>query len=140
LVKIRYKKEQKPKQVRGETLKIYRALLAFYTATIIPMVRWSFDRAAFRLNPNDLLGPLTVNPIEVLNRIGVPEMSLEQLISGETDEGSESQQKPIPRRVRIPSPIEFAVSLKAYVDKLSGVCPLCGYRDHQKPSKEEKKC
>jgi hypothetical protein len=131
LDKIRDQKEQKPKQMRGETLKIYRALLAFYKATIIPMVRWSFDRAGFRLNPHDLLGRLTLNPMEVLNRIGVPEMSLEQLISAETDEGSESQERPIRRRVRLPSLIEFA-------DKLACVCPLCGHGDHQKASKEEK--
>jgi hypothetical protein len=34
--------------MKGETRKIYRALLAFYKSTIILMVRWSFERAGFR--------------------------------------------------------------------------------------------
>jgi hypothetical protein len=85
---------------------------------------WSFDRPGFRLNPHDLLGPLTVNPTEVLNKIGVPEMSLEQLVSGETDEDSESQERPTCQIVRIARPMEFAVSLKAYLDKLVGICPF----------------
>jgi hypothetical protein len=39
---------------------------------------------------------------------------------------------------RIPAPIEFAVSLKVYVDKMSGDCPLCGHRDHDKSFEDEK--
>jgi hypothetical protein len=58
--KMLYKREQKTKGMKGDTMKIYRGLLAFYKATIIPMVRWSFLRAGFRLNQNDLFALLTV--------------------------------------------------------------------------------
>jgi hypothetical protein len=39
---------------------MYRAILAFYKTTVIPMVRWSVLRAGFRLNPKNHLAPLTV--------------------------------------------------------------------------------
>jgi hypothetical protein len=53
-----------------------RALLTFDKTTIIPMIRWSFLRAGFRLNPGNLLDPLTVIPSQVLNRIATPEMTV----------------------------------------------------------------
>jgi hypothetical protein len=55
---------------------MYRALLALYKATIIPMVTRSFLPAGFRLNPGNPLDPLTVIPSQVLNRIANPEMTL----------------------------------------------------------------
>jgi hypothetical protein len=54
IFKALYKTESKVKGLKGETLKIYRALAAFHKSTIIPMVRWSFVRAGFRRNPNNL--------------------------------------------------------------------------------------
>jgi hypothetical protein len=52
--KVLHKTENKAKALRDETLKIYHALAPFYTFTIIPMVRWSFDWAGSRLNPERL--------------------------------------------------------------------------------------
>jgi hypothetical protein len=60
--------------MKGETRKIYRVLLAFYKSTIIPMVRWSFEWAGFRLNSDNLLSPLTVDPTPVLDWFDVPEL------------------------------------------------------------------
>jgi hypothetical protein len=54
--------------------KIYRVLLAFYKSMIILMVQWSFERAGFRLNSDNLLSPLTVDPAPVLDRLDVPEL------------------------------------------------------------------
>jgi hypothetical protein len=62
--------------IKGETRKIYRALREFYKSTVIPMVRWSFERADFRLNSDNLLRPLTVDPTPVLERPDVPELPL----------------------------------------------------------------
>jgi hypothetical protein len=45
---------------------MYRVLLAFYKATIVPMVKWSFLRAGFRLNPDNLMDPVTVIPSQIL--------------------------------------------------------------------------
>jgi hypothetical protein len=61
-------------------------LLAFYKATIIPVVRWSFLRAGFRLNPDVLSDPLTVISGQVLNRIAIPEMTLTDYIFHESFE------------------------------------------------------
>jgi hypothetical protein len=60
--------------MKGETRKIYRAALAFSKSTIILMVRWSFERAGFSLNPDHLLQPLRVDSTRVLERLEVPEL------------------------------------------------------------------
>jgi hypothetical protein len=74
LFKVFFRKERQSKGMKGETRKIYRVLLAFYKSTIIPMVRWSFERAGFRLNSGNLLSPLTVDPAPVLDRLDMPEL------------------------------------------------------------------
>jgi hypothetical protein len=63
--------------MKGKTRKIHRALLAFYKSTIIPMLRWSFERAGFRLNSDNLLSPLTVDPTPVIDRLDVLELSFD---------------------------------------------------------------
>jgi hypothetical protein len=100
--KMLNKREQKSKGMKGETLKICRALLVFHKATRIPMVKWSFVRAGFPLNAQDLLAPLTVTLDEVLNRIVSPEMRLEDLVfpqaSGRPGRGGQASR----RRTRMP--------------------------------------
>lgn len=86
LFKILVQREQKAKGMKGETLKIYRAVLVFYKATRIPMVRSSFLRAGFRLNPDSLFAPVEVIPAVVLDRIVAPEILLEQFIVAESHE------------------------------------------------------
>jgi hypothetical protein len=75
-----YKREAKTHQMKGATLKIYRAIYAFDKAVTIPVARWSFVRAGFRLNPGNRLAPLTVTPVHVLARIAIPEIGLEDYI------------------------------------------------------------
>jgi hypothetical protein len=83
LFQIIYRKDKKKKKkknskgMKGETRKIYRALLAFYKSTTMSMVRWSFERAGFCLNPANLLGPLTIDPRPALGRLEVPELSFD---------------------------------------------------------------
>ena len=137
LFKILYKKERKVAEMKGETLKIYRALCAFYKATIIPMVRWSFSRAGFRLDPHNLFAPLTVNPAEVLDRLKVPDISLESFVSLGQEEDLSSTISSDHRRIRIPRPSEFAISLKAYADTVTGTCPLCGHAGRDESAREE---
>jgi hypothetical protein len=120
-------REHKAHKLKGETLKIYRAILALYKATIIPMVRWSFLRAGFRLNPKNLLVALAVTRTEVGERIVVPELSLEEFIFSATGEAVRAAEKSACRRAPIPGPTEFAISLKGYVDKIAASCPLCGH-------------
>jgi hypothetical protein len=134
ILKILYKKENKVKGMKGETLKMYRAITAFYKATIIPMVRWSFIRAGFFLNPDDLFGPLTVNPARVIDRIALPEIALEHLVAPETMRPPLSTDPLVRRRHQIPGPTEFAVSLRAYIDKVSGTYPLCGRSEEEESS------
>jgi hypothetical protein len=38
-------------------------------------------------------------------------------------------ERPALRRAPIPEPTEFAISLKAYVDKVAASCPLYGHRE-----------
>jgi hypothetical protein len=104
--------EPKTKTLKGEILKVYQASLAFYKAKIIPMVRWSFLRAGFHLNPDNLLNSLTVIPRQVLNRITTPEMILVDYTLPESFETPVQAERARPRRAPIPGPTEFAVSLK----------------------------
>jgi hypothetical protein len=136
--KMLYKREAKARKMKGETLKIYRAILAFYKATIISMVRWSFVRAGFRLNPKNLLAPLTVTPVDVLARIAMPEVGLENYVFGAPPEVPLPAGRAGPRHAPIPRSTEFAVNLKAYVDKVAGICPLCGHTEIEEEEEEEK--
>jgi hypothetical protein len=74
IFKILYKKEKQTEGTKGETRKIYRALLSFYKSTITPMIRWSFVRAGFFLKPENLLGSVRVSGTRVFERIEVPEL------------------------------------------------------------------
>jgi hypothetical protein len=137
LFKILYKKEKKVKGMKGETLKVYRAITAFYKATIIPMVRWSFLRAGFQLNPDKLFDPLTVNPDVVMTRIAAPEMTIEELVNPQTIEAGRMPPGAGRKRQHIPAPHEFSVSLQAYVQAVGGTCPLCGHSEEEESSEEE---
>jgi hypothetical protein len=131
-----YKRQQKTKKMKGETLKIYRAPLKFYISTIIPMVRWSFIQAGFRLNPRNLLDSLTVVLSEVLDRIRMPEMALENYLFPEPTEGAVPPDRARHRRAPIPRPTEFAVSVNPYVDRLTSICSLCGHSEGHGEEKE----
>jgi hypothetical protein len=101
------KRETTTQKRKGETLKIYRAILAFYKATIIPMVRWIFVRAGFRLNRKNLLAPLTVTPADVLARIAIPEIGLEDYGFGAPPGVSLPAGRAGHRRAPNPRPTEF---------------------------------
>jgi hypothetical protein len=79
------KRESQTHELKGETLKINRAILALHKATIIPMVRWSFISAGFRLSTQNLLAPVTVTPADVLARIAVPEVTFEEDVFAPTN-------------------------------------------------------
>jgi hypothetical protein len=134
ILQILDKTENKVKEMKGETLKMYRAIAAFYKATIIPMVRWSFIRAGLFLKLDDLFGPLTVNPAAVIDRIALPEIAIEHFVAPETTRSPLSTDRSVRRRDQIPGPIEFAVSLRAYIDNVSGTCPLCGHSEEEESS------
>jgi hypothetical protein len=124
--------------MKGENRKIYRALLAFYKSTIILMVRWSFERAGFRLNSENLLSPLTVDPTPVLDRLEVPELPFnDAFICSDQLDPQRRQLIAQRRRQRIPGPAQFAINLMAYVDATVGKCPLCGHEEGEQSSDEE---
>jgi hypothetical protein len=123
--------------MKRETLKIYRVILAFYKAIIIPMMRWSFVGAGFRLNPKNLLAPLTVTPADMLARIVMPEIGLEDYVFGALSEVPLPAGPAGPRRAPIPRPTEFAFNLKSSVDKVAGTCPLCGHTEIEEEEEEK---
>jgi hypothetical protein len=89
---------------------------------IIPTVRWSFVRAGFHLNPKNLLAPLTTTPADVLAQIAMPKIGLEDYVFGAPPEVLLPAGGPEHRPAPIPRPTEFAVNLKACVDKVAGIC------------------
>jgi hypothetical protein len=124
--------------MKGQTRRIYWALLAFDKSTIIPIVQWSFERAGFRLDSDNLLGPLTVDPTPILDRLNVLEPPfndgfgyLDQL------DPQRLQLTAQGRRQRIPGPAQFAINLMLYVDTTVGKCPLCGHEEGEQSSDEE---
>jgi hypothetical protein len=138
LFKIFYRKERQSKGMKGETRKIYRTLLAFYKSTIIPMVQWSFERADFRLNFDNILSPLTVDPTPVLNRLDVPELPFDDaFVYPDQLDPQRLQLTAQRRRQRIPGPAQFAINLMAYVNATVGKCPLSGHEEGEQSSDEE---
>jgi hypothetical protein len=125
--------------MKGETRKIYRALLAFYKSTIIPIVRWSFERAGFRLNSDNLLSPLTVDPTSVLDRFDVPALPFDDaFVYPDQLDPQRLQLTAQRRRQRIPGLAQLAINLMVYVDATVGKCPLCGHEEgEQSPDAEE---
>jgi hypothetical protein len=83
-----------------------------------------------------LLDPLTVTQIKVLDRIVMPRLLLEEFVFSAPDEASRATENPARRRAPIPGPTEFAVNLKAYVEKIAASCPLCGHREVQRDREE----
>jgi hypothetical protein len=76
------------------------------------MVRWSFERAGFCLNPDHLMNPLTVGPTPVFGRLDVPELSSDEiLVYSEQLDPRQLQRSRQRRRQGIPEPMEFAISL-----------------------------
>jgi hypothetical protein len=136
LFKVIYRKEEKTHTLKGETLKIYRAILTYYTAAIIPLVRWSFLRAGFRLNPKYLLVPLTITRTEIRERIVVPELYLEEFVCSAPNEVARAVERPTSLRASIPGPTEFAISLKAYSGKIAATCCLWRHREVQRDRKK----
>jgi hypothetical protein len=105
---------------------------------IIPMIRWSFDRAGFRLNSDNFLSPLTVDPTPVLDRLDVPELSFDDVfVCPDQLDPQRLQLMAQRRRQRIPGPAQFSINLMAYVDVTVGECPLCGHEESEQSSDEE---
>jgi hypothetical protein len=124
--------------MKGDNRKIYRALLACYESTIIPMVRCSFERTGFRLNSDTILSPLTVDSTPVLDRLDVPELPFDDAFVYPDQLDPQRLQLTVQRqRQRIPGPAQFAINLMAYVDATVGKCPLCGHEEAEQSSDEE---
>jgi hypothetical protein len=102
------------------------------------MVRWSFERAGFRLNSDNLLSPLTVDPTPVLDRFDVPELPFDgALVYPDQLDPQRLQLTAQRRQQRIPGPAQFAVNLMTYVDATVGKCPLCGHEDAEQSCDEK---
>jgi hypothetical protein len=107
--------------MKGESRKIHRALLTFYKSTIIPTIRWSFERARFYLNPDHLLKPLKIDPTPVFERLNVPDLSFDEaFIHPEQLDPRQLRRSQQSLRQRTPGPIPFAISFIADVDVTTG--------------------
>jgi hypothetical protein len=138
LFTIFYHKERQNKGMKRETQKIYRALLAFYKNPIIPMVRWSFERADFRLNSDNFLSPLTGDSTPVLDRLNVPELLFDDaFVYPYQLDPQRLQLAAQRRRQRISGPAQFMINLIAYVDATVEKCPLYGHEEGEQFSDEE---
>jgi hypothetical protein len=71
-------KEGKYTAGKGEIRKMYHALLVFYQATLIPMVRWSFERAGFLLDFENIRTPVQIVLGRILDQIDVPDFEIDE--------------------------------------------------------------
>jgi hypothetical protein len=102
------------------------------------MIRWSFVRAGFFLKPENLLGPVGVNEMRVLERIEVPELPVDEAFMHSEVIDLPTRPGILTRRwAPVPRPTSFAVSLAAYIEKVTGICPLCGHDDDAEVSDDE---
>jgi hypothetical protein len=104
---------------------------------VITMVRGSLLPARFRLNPTHLFAPLTVTSAEVLDRIVLPELPLEEFIFDDVDEVTRTVEGPGRRPAQILGLSERGITLKAYVNEITGICPLCGNAGVEKEHDKE---
>jgi hypothetical protein len=127
MFKLTYKKEKQTQQFTGETKKLYKALLAFYKSTILPIVRHSFARAGILLHLGDMMGAVHIDSKVVLDRLVTPQIPVDETFVFPVEAVNEKYGKPKTRsRSPIPRPTPFAITLAAYVDKVTNKCPLCG--------------
>jgi hypothetical protein len=102
------------------------------------MVRWNFERVGFRLNSDNLLSHLTVDPTPVLDRLDAPELPFDDaFVCPDQLDPQRLQLTAQRRRQRIPGLAQFAINLMAYVDATVGKCPLCGHEGGEQSSDEE---
>jgi hypothetical protein len=134
---VLYKKENKVKGLKGGTLKIYRSLAAFYKYTIILMVWCSLIQAGFQLNPDNLFAPVALHPEIVIEKISLPEISLQEYVEPETLRPPLRTDRVARKQFQIPAPHGFTVSLQAYVKRVGGTCPLCGHSEEEDSLEEE---
>jgi hypothetical protein len=138
LFKTIYYKKRKSKAMKGEAKKMYCALLAFYKATIIAMVRWSFERAGFLLDLEKIRFLVRIVPSKILDRIGVPDFEIDDSFIYPDHMRKEAEVKDVTRkRLRTPKPSEFAISLAANIHTITGACPLCGHEEEEQVRKDE---
>jgi hypothetical protein len=127
IFKLTYSKEKQNQQFIGETKKLYRALLAFYKSMILPIVRHSFARAGIILNSSDMMGHVNIDTAVVLDRLTTPGVTVDVSFNFPAETAAEKAGKPKCRkRSPIPTPSPFAITLAAYINKVTNKCPLCG--------------
>jgi hypothetical protein len=95
-------------------------------------------RSGSFLKPKNLLDPVGVNGTRVLERIEVPELPVDEaFMYPETINFLTRPGIPTRRRAPFPGPTSCAVSLTAYIEKVTGTCHLCSHDDDVEVSDDE---
>jgi hypothetical protein len=114
-------------------------MFAFYKATIMPMVRWSSERAGFPLDLKNIRNPVQIVPSRVLDRIGVPDFEIDDSFIYPDHMRKEAEAKDAARkRTPTPKPSEFAISLAAYIQTVIGRV-LCVVKNRKSKSATKRK-
>jgi hypothetical protein len=101
-------------------------------------VRWSFGRARFLLDLDNIRNPVRIDPSRLLDRISVPYFELDDTFIYPDQMTKENPPINGPRkREPIPRLSEFAISSAAYNQATAGTCPLCSHSEEEKVSKGE---
>jgi hypothetical protein len=124
--------------MKEETKKIHHILFAFYKATMIPMIRWSFERAGFLLDLSGIRNPVQIDPNRALAQIAVPDVERDDSVIDpdqmrKTVDDMNAARKCVPT----PKPSDFPISFTVSIQVTSGTCHLCGYEKEEEVSNEE---
>jgi hypothetical protein len=97
--------------MKEETKKMHHTLLAFCKATMIPMIRWSFERAGFLLDLTDIRNPVQIEPSRVLAQIALPDVELDDSVIDPDQMRKGVEHMNAPRKcVPTPKPSDFPIS------------------------------
>jgi hypothetical protein len=102
------------------------------------MVRWSFERIGFLLDLENIRNPVQIIPSRVLDRSGFPDFEIDESFIYPDYMRNEAEVKDAAsQHTLIPKLSEFAISLAAYIQTITGTCPLCDHEEEEKVINEE---
>jgi hypothetical protein len=102
------------------------------------MVLWSFERARFLFDLENIRNPVQIVPSRALDRMGAPDFEIDDSFIYPDHMRKEAEVKNVAhKRKPTPKPRESAISVYAYIQTITGTCPLCSYKEEKQVSNEE---
>jgi hypothetical protein len=103
------------------------------------MVRWSFERAGFPFDLENVRPPVQIFLSRVLDRIAFPDFEIDESFINPDHMRKEAKVKdPAGKCMLTPKASEYPINSAAHIQTRTGTCPLCGHEEEKRVSHEEK--